>query len=107
MHLHEKCKSKRPTFVRLNLTDEPPRVARIMDLHARGQDIGRVTEERQPHVFNVKVVECLTKSLGRVNTIKLRASLVNRTIELMTLFPKKQSCQIAHSKGCSNGLAVV
>ncbi len=42
-------------------TDEAPCVSRFMNLHLRGIDIGRVAEEWQPHVLDVRIVECLRR----------------------------------------------
>ena len=41
------------------LTDVPPGISCFMNLHPRGDDVGGVTEERKPHVFNVEIVERL------------------------------------------------
>jgi hypothetical protein len=45
-----------------------------MDLHPRCNDIGRIAEERQPHILNMKVIE----------------GFVQRPVEFVALEPNSQ-----------------
>lgn len=74
------------TNVATQLTDESPRKARFMDLHSRSVDVGRVAEVRQPHVFDVQVIERLIDSVEpHLMPTGAASYLVYRAIELMAL----------------------
>ena len=45
----------------IKLTDVSPRVASFVYFHTGRHDVGRVTEVREPHVLDVKIVECLER----------------------------------------------
>ena len=57
------------------LTNEPPGIPSLMDLHLGGVDVGRVTKVGQPHILDVQVVEGLVDgavefvALGDVSTV--------------------------------------
>ena len=51
------------------LTDEPPGVSGLVDLHSRRVDVGRISEEWEPHVLYMKVVESL-RDANSVNSIR-------------------------------------
>ena len=43
--------------------NEPPRIPRLVDIHPRRRDVRRVAEERQPHILDVQIVECLYRQI--------------------------------------------
>jgi hypothetical protein len=44
-----------------SLTNEPPSIASLMYFHSGCRDIRRITEEGQPHIFDMQIVECFVK----------------------------------------------
>lgn len=48
-----------PRSLEYLLTDEPPGVACLVELHAGGKDIRCIAVKWQPHVFNVQIVKRL------------------------------------------------
>ena len=60
MLLHRPINTSHRSFKpRSILTAVPPGISRFMYLHPRGNDIGGIAEERQPHVFNMQIIERL------------------------------------------------
>ena len=54
---------------RLLPTDVPPGITGFVDFHSGCYDICRIAEIRQPHVFNMKTVECFIQ--GSVEFVSL------------------------------------
>ena len=54
------------------LTDEPPSVPGLVDVHLRCVKVRRVAEEWQPHVFDMKIVKRLSSKLSERNTVLTR-----------------------------------
>jgi hypothetical protein len=41
------------------LTNIPPRIAILVDLHLGGHNVRGIAEEREPHILDMKVIERL------------------------------------------------
>lgn len=68
------------------LTDEPPSIACLVDLHSRSDDISCIAIVRQPHVFDMKVVERLAGN-SEITSAKQsdKCYLVNCPVKFVSL----------------------
>jgi hypothetical protein len=60
---------QRKYYELLSPTNEPPSITSLVYLHSGCSDVRRIAEERQPHIFDVQIVE----------------GFVKRPVELMSL----------------------